>query len=423
MAQERGADDKSMAPIVPGIGTSDIRQRSRLWLPIVMAIMPGWCTVQLFFISMPHFGTFSDLPPLYAACRLILDGNGSDVYNILKISELAQTLLPGTRTGTYTLLPPFAVIWLAPLGLLPAQAVVLAWTVLLSFFLFASLALCRVAFNLSLYATLWLYPVAIVFAPAYEAIHLGQLSPLLLLAFMLSIVALKRHKPALSGLSMSVMLLKPQLLMPYVLFLLAARKFKPILWLVLFGLLLTASSLLVLGNAVYDKYLGLLPVLTMNTHGMWIEGTPTLRGQLMRLFPDRLAMVNALAGAFAILGLVGVFAWGRKFAREADWSTCGIAAMLPLALLTSLYVQFYDLLLLVPAVVALTCTQAARTLPSWLKLASLLLLAMFTLPVYIPIHYHYLLAGGVINPEFLTLLLYTAAIQILLLRSRQNQPG
>jgi hypothetical protein len=41
-----------------------------------------------------------------------------------------------------------------------------------------------------------------------------------------------------------------------------------------------------------------------------------------------------------------------------------------------------------------------KAIPSWLLGLVALLVAAFAMPIYLPIHYNYLLRGGIINPYF-----------------------
>ncbi|MFX9097196.1 hypothetical protein ABTN72_19325, partial [Acinetobacter baumannii] len=74
----------------------------------------------------------------------------------------------------------------------------------------------------------------------------------------------------------------------------------------------------------------------------------TLRGQLYRIFPNQKELMHYISLAFLIPSLVVFFLVGVKARKLENWLECGLVAVMPLGIVSSLYCYYYDLLILAP---------------------------------------------------------------------------
>jgi hypothetical protein len=165
-------------------------------------------------------------------------------------------------------------------------------------------------------------------------------------------------------------------------------------------------SLAIVGPVAYEQYWMIMTAPSKWSIWMQPELNPTVRGQMLRLFPDSHGLVTGLSLLVSVLTLVAIWYCGRKLARKSDWLNLGIATCMPIGLLTCLHCHDYDLLLLLPAVIASIKTGMAKDWTKWTQGVALVALAPYLLPTYIFIHYDYLLQQGLINPHFCILLIF-----------------
>jgi hypothetical protein len=354
---------------------------------------------------------------------MMLSGQGAGIYDLALLAAAQHELFPemGQRVvGLYV--PPFSAPLLAPVGLLPAGAAYAVWTSVLVSALVLSVFFLRAAFGLSVVQTLWLFAVLSLSGPAFESVRIGQLAPLLLLALSGAILKLKADRQWQAGVLLSVLLLKPQQLAPIVAYLAGCGRWRALSALVVGCLSLGALSLVLLGPAGYDNYWRLVSGSVEDTASMQPELNPTIRGQLLRIFPEAKSAVTLFACAVSMFSLAGIFAVGRRLRAASLWLEAGLIAAVPLGLVTSLHCHDYDLLLLVPTVAALARSALRLNLPRWLPPAGMLVLAPYLLPFYTIVHNDYLLkAGGILNPMFVSLL--ATAVTLLAIAAGKSAPG
>jgi hypothetical protein len=119
-------------------------------------------------------------------------------------------------------------------------------------------------------------------------------------------------------------------------------------------------------------------------------------------------VVTAATAAACLAALVVIFLQGRRWGRGTHWLAIGLLVAMPLGLLTSLHCHDYDLVLMIPSLVAYLKSGSTAMTPRWLLVPTVVLVPAFLLPFYADIHYGYLLKGGLINPLFVGLVLYSA---------------
>ncbi|HEY9713405.1 MAG TPA: hypothetical protein V6C72_08035, partial [Chroococcales cyanobacterium] len=80
----------------------------------------GWFVVAAF----GSFGEISDLPEYYAPARMVLSGQGRDIYDLDKLGKVEQQIFPVMKDRVIGLyIPPQGMVMLVPLALLPSNLV------------------------------------------------------------------------------------------------------------------------------------------------------------------------------------------------------------------------------------------------------------------------------------------------------------
>lgn len=375
----------------------------------VAALGVGICLFTV-FASLRSFGTVNDLPEYYAAARMMVSGQSERIYDLPTAFALQKELFPALNRGVALFVPPPAVPLLLPLALVPADAAPMVWTVFLLSALVVSLVWLSRINHLSLYASLWLVGLVTLSGPAIEAVRLGQLAPLMLLALTAFVASANKH-PRIAGVLLDVLLFKPQQLFAIALFGIASLRRNIVMPFALGAIALVAVSQVLFGVKGMTTYLGTISDFH-NISLMQPELNPTIRGQSLRLFgigspiPGFLAAIGMLSSS----SLIGFIAWRNR--NSSRWITLCLGGLLPLGLLTSFHCHDYDLLLLVPGMVAVIRTQVWRDLPNAAKIAAMLGIASFLVPFYNDIHYSYLLRGGPFNAHFAVLLVFAVYLAV-----------
>jgi len=370
----------------------------------------NWIFIYLVLLSPSVFlgppqGKVFDLPEFYASARMILAGQGGQIYSPEAIRVVEQQFFAG-QAGQVFYIPPPAAWLVSPLGLFNPIACNIFWPLILILAVCGSLFLLQRSYNLSNRTMLWAAVALVYSGPEWESIRHGQLAPLLLLALCLALYFEKKNKTVLCAAALSLLLLKPQYLLPLFVFLLGAGRLKLVLYLVLDSVILAASSLIVLGKNCYIEYYNLLHYSAIHREWMKPEVGPTIRGQLLRFFPTADAQVLILSSILTAAFLLLCFWMGRHWQKHKNLFELGLLSVLPGSMLTALHCHNYDLLLLLPTCFVLCQCWRIKTFQP-LVCKSFLSLLLFMLPIYSWIHYYYLLRGGIINPLFFSLVVFS----------------
>lgn len=369
-------------------------------------------------LSAPHLA-LKDMPEFYAPGRLLLAGNPSAVYKPEIFQPLVRELFP-EHEAPILYIPPYGLPLLAPLGFLPAFLADPFWFAFLILCSFASVIVLKLLLNLEHKYVMRICGLLCLSGPEWEAIRHGQLAPLLLLSLCLGLYFLGRGgvnsikwksggSDAAAALALTPLLTKPQLIIPVLVFLAGAGRFKVLAFLAGIGLLLNALALSVFGSNTFVAYFDLLHRVKENRVWQAPEVTPTVRGQLLRIFSDSDSTVMWVSFAALVCAMVLVYLIARKYRRSPFWYEYLALGALPVGLFTALHCHNYDLLLLLPTVVVYMFGASTKALPVKRKLVWLIAILPLMMPVYNKIHYEYLLVGGRINLLFLDLLLVAVA--------------
>lgn len=384
---------------------------------VLAALSVGACAF-LVRLSLDHFNEISDIGEFAVVARLMAEGRGSDVYDIEALAQARRRYFPSMRErGIGVYCPPPALPLMLPLALVPPRALPAFWLCVQVSLACLAADLIRRAFSLSLRNALWLVAVLAFSGPLFESLRIGQLSTVLLLSVSGASLFLRRGQPAMAGAALALFVLKPQEAVGLLLYFCGCKRWPVVALFAGLVSVLTIGAFLLVGAEGFLSYARLIANLEGNSNYMVPEISPTLRGQILRLGGADGTLALPAGQLFAALGALACFLLGRRFAARSDWWLAGIMAALPIGLASTLFFHFYDLLILAPSAVALL-SGCSRIPGSRLARAAVFLgLVLTSIPLYLWLHFFWILRGGSANPYFLALAFYASAAAMLALRS------
>lgn len=389
-----------------------MKSNVRLIIAVVIAITSTVLTLALLFETSKHFNVVSDLPEYVVAGHLILEGRAADLYNWDAVIEGRKRLFPGLRDrpGVSVLSPPPAFPLFAPIGLLPVEVIKLIWQPILVLASCAAIALLSRTYKLTLRQAVWLWTVLFMMGPFFESLKLGQISSFLLLTLVGAIALFKRQKDFAAGALLSIFVLKPQELVTLVLFLFGAKRYSAIKGFATAMAALGTISLLMSGLHVYEQFFERAKHLSALNYIMRPELSPTIRGQLLRLPFLNESIVHIAALIILVSACAFSFWWGRRQAKSAFWLESGVSVALPLGLATAMLVHFYDLVLLIPAIICLLKTPVVGRVSKVFEPLGMLTLLVFSWPVYLYVHYNWVVGSVALNPYAAIMIGYSCVL-------------
>ena len=325
--------------------------RNQILLVIIVSVL-GVMLVTLPWSSGP-IGK-GDFIGYWSASRLLLQGHNP--YDLVALRDLQFQAYPERGYLIYTWNPPWLLVLLLPLAVLPFQMAVQVW--LLSNLVIigaASLWLWRMVDSRTNARSYLVAALAgVLFPPSLAAIGTGQIVPAVWLATIAVAESLWcQRRSGWAGVWFAVMLLKPQ-----VTFLAAAlsvwHSLKSRQWRFIVTSAGTLVFLLIVATALYPSWLEHY-LQNVTAQGVTQWQTPTLGGLLLWLWP---------ISWLRYVGLLGV-ALVPVFARRLNGSTMYAALRLTLALGVALapFGWSFDQILLLPMVLQLMRWQQA--LKTW----------------------------------------------------------
>jgi hypothetical protein len=329
----------------------------------------------------------ADFSAFYTGWRMVLDGRGADLYDFERQAEYQARLLP-QRGEPGALLPyvyPPHFILFAPLAYLPLPAAFYAWTALQVGLLALALRwLGEDARGWGPEASAPAMTALLAFQPVFLTFQLGQQALLSLVAIYGLARALRDDRSLAAGAWLALASLKPQFALLPAVFLIGAGRWRVLLY--AGGLFAgwAAAAMAVLGRHCWPDFLGLT---SFHARQFDTFGVFPLRGHNLKMVftatlgPERLSLINALAGAGLLVAGGAALALGFR-TRNSDRPRRDLcfALTLVLGVLAAPHLNPHDTLLLaVPAVLfydALHCTDApTRALAAVLAVCPLLFLA------------------------------------------------
>jgi len=384
----------------------------------------GICTLfGLTYLSLPAFGGISDLPEYYAPAKLILEGKGALGYTIEGLGEAQHRFFPSMGGRIVALfVPPQGLALVSPIALVSPDASRFVWKSLLVLCLAASIFLLRKTFELSYKQTCYLIAAMTLSDVAYNSLRIDQLAPILLLSYVAAIHSFKHNKNISAGIWLSLIVLKPQQFLPFLAYLAGAKKFKPLFACAGIVAALSLVSLMQIGQTGWSNYFALVSS-PSSVPFMQPELTPTVRGQLLRLFPAASGSIFSLTAGIYLFSIALAALVGWKLRDKKNPVLLGVVGVMPLGLVLSMHCHTYDLLLLIPTIL-LIFNDAVIPFGQLWKLAVMLGAIVFMLPLSVEIQHEYLLKGGQFNPWFFLLLPLAVALLVRVLKrpkSGQNE--
>lgn len=377
------------------------------------------------FLSLQFFNKINDLPEYFVAAKLALEGNAPSIYKAAEFYAAQERFFPGGGHGVLLFLPPPAIVWLLFLALIPASLAPAIWTVALSLSLIAALVLIARFYSLRFIDATLLWSATLFSGPAVDAVRIGQLAPLLLLAFVILLFSLIDGSAVTAGVALSFFLCKPQQIIPFAVFLLANRKFAPFAVAGGIATVFSIASLALLGADTFNNYLHLIAD-PASLKIMQPELNPTFKGQLLRLFGAENSAVSLTSYAMLAASSLFIFFLGRRTAGKEGWLKVGLLGAVPIGLATSIHCHYYDLLLLIPSIVLSiqTSSQDMLKIPGHMiiKCLAIFTACAFLFPIYTPIRYEYLMKGGIIDPIFIILSAYAIASAVGCWKATKAEP-
>jgi hypothetical protein len=373
----------------------------------------------LTYLSLPAFGGISDLPEYYAPAKLIFEGKGALGYTLDGLAEAQHRFFPSMGGRIVALfVPPQGLALVSPIALVSPDAARVVWKALLVSCLAASIFLLKKTFNLGYKQTCYLIAAISLSDAAYNSLRIDQLAPILLLSYVAAIHSFKSNNQIGAGLWLALVILKPQQFLPFMAYLAGAKKFKPLLISASVIAALSIVALLQIGQSGWANYFALVSA-PSSVPFMQPELTPTVRGQLLRLFPSASASIFSLTSALYLVSIaISAFA-GWKLREKENSVLLGVLGIMPLGLVLSMHCHTYDLLLLIPTILLIFNDAVIPFNQVW-KLVVMLGTIVFVLPLSVEIQHDYLLKGGQFNPWFFLLLPLSIALLIQSLRGSKT---
>lgn len=387
----------------------------------LFAILGVGTLAGLTYLSLPAFGGISDLPEYYAPAKLIFEGKGALGYTLEGLAEAQHRFFPSMGGRIVALfVPPQGLALVSPLALLSPDASRFAWKTLLVLCLAASVFLLKKTFSLGYKQTCYLIAAMSLSDAAYNSLRIDQLAPILLLSYVAAIYCFKNNRNLSAGLWLVLVILKPQQFLAFLAFLAGSKKIKPLVLCAGIVAALSVVAFLQIGKEGWTNYFALVSA-PSSIQFMQPELTPTVRGQLLRLFPAASSSIFSVTSALYLFSIaLSAFA-GWKLREKKDAVLLGVLGVMPLGLVLSMHCHTYDLLLLIPTILLIFNDAVIPFNQVW-KLAVMLGAIVFVLPLSVEIQHDYLLKGGQFNPWFFLLLPLAVALFVQILYPEPSTP-
>jgi hypothetical protein len=295
-----------------------------------------------------------DFPALYAGWALALQRPGARLYD-LAAQASGEAHLLGRAPYAGGVLPfahpPHAALLLAPLGWLPVRGALWLWTAIQLGLLALVLREVRRRFAGRAPVELWLaVSVVLAFPPVWVSIWFGQISLVVLGAWLVLAAALEEKRDDRLAVALVVISCKPQLL-PFALLAVALRRRWRALAFFAAGLaVLALASELLLGAGVWRGFFALgRRLFTEGCPAIPVAEMENLRGMLARRLGSAHPLLPALSLAATAAGAL-IFGVGRRLKPLA---LVAVAAWLGAFLSPHLFLHDEGLYLLAAGLVCL----------------------------------------------------------------------
>ena len=269
----------------------------------------------------------ADFTAFYTSWKIVLQGQGSQLYDPAVQAEVQRTILGGQtfQAGLNAFVnPPHMVLPYIPLGLLPLEMAFLVWTGLQAVLVMVILAdlLRGVARHWTRVERVGLVAAFVAFPPLAISFFEGSFALVLVVAVAGAWLAMERRHDVRAGGLLALASVKPQGIFGLVIATLMSRRPAAIAALLAWGVALAGVATVVLGPGIWSSYLSLLGSQTSAFDRYSVDPTVmwNLRGTLaLVLGRNNAALVNSLAYLGFAVGVVTIaWVWRRGWPRRDD---------------------------------------------------------------------------------------------------------
>jgi hypothetical protein len=379
---------------------------TRLALAFILVLLAA-----VVLLNAKLFGNIThDFVVLYTGASIMHQGNGPRLYDLSEQAKVQANLLVGKPClncdrntqadwaraqaallkGKPLLVdnhPPFEALLFAPLAAFSYGRAYVIWGAIniAIWLLFVHLIRPYLTFPTQ---TFQYVVLCFAFFPLWAALMQGQTSLLVLLAFTLTFICLKRRRDFKAGLCLGLGLFKFPIVLPFALICLLRRKWKLIAGFACAGSILAAFSLVAIGPAGVRSYVCLLldQAKHPNTReygirpGCMANVRALLTAILPRAFPRHsVDLAAAILSGFLILGMA--WAWDRLERHPGRPFDLAFASALAISEVTAFHTLIHDLSPTLLAILLAIGVYAWPKKSSWRHALTATLVALYVLPV------------------------------------------
>jgi hypothetical protein len=335
-------------------------------------------------LSRPEFIQSDDFTHFWASEKLLVQGdNPYDLLEIERLKSAYGTPASSMSRITITLNPPWLCSLMLPFGLLDYPASRLLWLIGSTILILVSSVMLWGMYSDHPKQRWLALLAAFIFGPTISVLEKGQVTTLLLIGIVgFLYFTVIRPNDWLAGVFLAIASVKPQVILLFwvaLLFWVIQRR----RWITMISALI--SVLVLMGVAflinphILSQYLGMLEAYPLSD---WAN--PTI-GSYLRFFwlgVDRY-WPQFLPSLFAVLWFL--YYW---YHRQVDWDWIHeMPVVLLVSMLTSPYSWTYDLVILIPCIIAATSWIAM----DWKRWSALLLAGIFLAITIVDLYLHTLL--------------------------------
>jgi len=290
-------------------------------------------------------GSATDFVSYYVAGKTVLK-QPHDLYSIgLQMEEQARAVtndkfLPWAHPATEALI-------FAPLSLLPYRIAFTVWAAI-NLLLLGLIGYLLRDYVTELDGSKRYALLGIAFWPILAGLSQGQDHILILLAYVLAYLNLKKGNEVAAGCFLGLGLIRFQLTIPLLLFFFVARRWKVIGGAAMVALLIAATSFAIVGLGLITKYPFICGFLVGLHDPHTVDHMPTVRGLLTMIFPGSPHLVIAMA----VLSLA-ILAWGLLIWARGRWNPTSPSfdLLFALAVVISLVIDYHAFIYELAAIV------------------------------------------------------------------------
>jgi len=363
-----------------------MKRRRALTAIFFLAVGPALLFLLMWLpLRLYGLGTSADFITFYCAGRIISGGHAAKLYDY----DLQLTIQQSFTNHSVPLLfnhLPFEALAFVPLSYLSYSTAYLCW-VFFSLWLLGLVMWLLANSGVELTLVERLAIIASSLYPMFATVMQGQDSFIILLAYTLTFLNLKRHRDFRAGCWLALGLLKPQLVLPFVLIFLLKRKWSFVSGFTCIGGVLVALSAAIVGLKPLAQYAFLLSNMnadrTRETFHIYPGMMPNLRG-LFHLLLSGTISPTALNISILIVSLA-LMIWATQNLKtlsdpDNDRFDLEFSLAVVVTLLVSYHLLLHDLsILALPAFLVLNRLHAQDSVWSARRIFTMITLLLFFL--------------------------------------------